>query len=264
MKERRSLTINIPDPCKQAWSDMAPVEDGRFCQHCQKKVIDFSAMTDKEIITTIHKGEKKLCGRFLPDQLGRTLVTDSPRRHSLLPAAMFASLIAAIIPDNSNAQKRVDTAALAMVQKADHPARSSKPRVLEGQIVDSLTNEGLSRVSILIKRPLRGTVSDVDGKFRLILPSDFDGQTFILRISCTGYNSKELTFHVDQLAAPITIALQNSKNDLDEIVVTGYGVARRTTIAGGYITIVQGEVLHRLTWWQRITQVFRKKHECVK
>lgn len=264
MKERRSLTINIPDPCKQAWSDMAPVEDGRFCQHCQKKVVDFSAMTDKEIVTTIHKGEEKLCGRFLPDQLGRTLVTDSPRRHSLLPAAMFASLITAIIPDNSNAQKRVDTAALAMVQKVDHPARSSKPGVLEGQIVDSLTNEGLSRVSILIKRPLRGTVSDVDGKFRLTLPSDFDGQTFILRISCTGYNSKELTFHVDQLTAPMTIALQNSTNDLNEIVVTGYGVTYKSHVVGGAIAGISVQYIHRLTWWQRVTRVFRKKHQCTR
>lgn len=263
MKERRSLTINIPDPCKQAWSDMAPVEDGRFCQHCQKKVIDFSAMTDKEIITTIHKDEGKLCGRFLPDQLGRTLVTDSPRRHSLLPAAMFASLIAAIIPDNSNAQKRVDTAALAMVQKVDHPARSNKPGLLKGHIVDSLTNEGLSRVTITIKGTSAGTISDADGKFRLILPSGFSEQTFILRISYLGYNLKELPFHVEKISAPVTIPLQKSNTDLDEIVVTSYGTKRVTFVTGAVAT-VKGEVIYRLTWWQRVTRVFRKKHQCAR
>ena len=46
-----TFQINIADPCHEDWSKMNPVELGRFCSSCQKKVVDFTTQTDEEIIS---------------------------------------------------------------------------------------------------------------------------------------------------------------------------------------------------------------------
>ncbi len=50
-------------------------ERGRVCQECQKTVVDFTEMTDAEVLGyfTARGGEGGVCGRFLPGQLGRDL-----------------------------------------------------------------------------------------------------------------------------------------------------------------------------------------------
>ena len=52
---------------------MTPVEQGRFCQSCAKQVVDFSVMTDQEILNYISNTNGSMCGRFADDQLQRPL-----------------------------------------------------------------------------------------------------------------------------------------------------------------------------------------------
>jgi hypothetical protein len=52
---------------------MDATERGAFCHSCQTEVIDFSAMTDREVIEYLEK-HKAGCGRFRKDQLETKLV----------------------------------------------------------------------------------------------------------------------------------------------------------------------------------------------
>src|ERR1700744_4376736 len=42
--------ISIPQACHQAWQQMNVVNEGRHCEHCCKTVVDFTTMTNNEII----------------------------------------------------------------------------------------------------------------------------------------------------------------------------------------------------------------------
>ena len=70
---RHKIQIAIPEPCHEGWQNMTPVEKGRFCASCQKTVLDFTHLSDNEIIKLVSKKDN-LCGRINVSQLNRNLI----------------------------------------------------------------------------------------------------------------------------------------------------------------------------------------------
>jgi len=73
------IKITIPKPCHENWDEMLPAAKGRHCLSCQKTVVDFTSMSDGDILKQLkkaaaHRPGAELCGRFMPDQLNRQLV----------------------------------------------------------------------------------------------------------------------------------------------------------------------------------------------
>lgn len=87
--------IVIPEPCHEDWANMTPADRGRFCGTCQKTVVDFSSMSDRQILEQFRKKSDGVCGRFNPDQLNRALLSPSQFSRTYrsfvtaLPALMF-------------------------------------------------------------------------------------------------------------------------------------------------------------------------------
>ena len=82
MKQPKSIQISIPTPCHEDWSKMSPQEQGRFCNSCQKCVVDFTGFTDEQLIHYLAThAEKNLCGRFNDTQLNRKIFTPPSRRY---------------------------------------------------------------------------------------------------------------------------------------------------------------------------------------
>ncbi len=80
----KKLQLTIAEPCHENWDGMTPVEKGKFCGACQKQVVDFSNMSDRQVaeffkkpIQSFSKGGS-VCGRFMPDQLARPI--EIPRK----------------------------------------------------------------------------------------------------------------------------------------------------------------------------------------
>ena len=73
------MRLSIPTPCTQDWEAMAPAGQGRHCAACQKVVVDFSRMTDEELVTWMQtRAGQEICGRLETGQLGRELVSALP------------------------------------------------------------------------------------------------------------------------------------------------------------------------------------------
>jgi len=70
----KKLQLQIPTPCHENWENMTPAVRGRFCASCQKQVVDFSNMSDREIAVFFKKPSMgSVCGRFMEDQLSRDI-----------------------------------------------------------------------------------------------------------------------------------------------------------------------------------------------
>ncbi|NII28240.1 T9SS type A sorting domain-containing protein [Pseudoflavitalea sp. X16] len=66
------IHVTIPEPCHENWQQMTPNEQGRHCMSCQKTVVDFTLMSDQEILNHISRASSSVCGRFNNDQLNKT------------------------------------------------------------------------------------------------------------------------------------------------------------------------------------------------
>lgn len=70
LKIMKKMRIAIENPCHEDWQGMPPEAQGRFCSACEKTVIDFSVMSDAEILHYFSQPRtEKVCGRFRSEQL---------------------------------------------------------------------------------------------------------------------------------------------------------------------------------------------------
>src|ERR1700748_1877763 len=110
MPKSSSITIRLPEPCSENWDEMKPDDCGRFCMHCGKTVIDFTRMTDAEMIKVMMDTVNIPCGRFDERQLNRPILIPQTKPAKLFPhllskvAASF--LLIQTLVNNAFAQKR--------------------------------------------------------------------------------------------------------------------------------------------------------------
>ncbi|WP_269234218.1 hypothetical protein [Flavobacterium flavigenum] len=63
--------ITIPKPCNENWNSMSPDKNGRFCNSCNKTVIDFTKMKNAQIhkYFTENSDKERICGHFKLNQI---------------------------------------------------------------------------------------------------------------------------------------------------------------------------------------------------
>jgi len=77
---RKTIELKIPAPCHEDWRNMTPNEQGRFCASCQKSVVDFSDMSDEELLLYFKNRTTQTCGRFRNDQLNKEMLFEQPKK----------------------------------------------------------------------------------------------------------------------------------------------------------------------------------------
>jgi hypothetical protein len=76
----KQLQLTVPTPCHEDWDAMTTVDKGKFCGSCQKQVVDFSNMSDRQVAEFFKKpSTSSVCGRFMNDQLDRAIEISKKR-----------------------------------------------------------------------------------------------------------------------------------------------------------------------------------------
>lgn len=96
---------------------------------------------------------------------------------------------------------------------------------LRGRIIDDSNELPISGVTVKLKGVTHAVITDVNGNFHFVT-----GQKLPLsiEISYVGYKSQQITAQ----ESPIVIRLVPEINQLDDVVVIGYGTQRKSTITG--------------------------------
>ncbi|WP_247649206.1 TonB-dependent receptor [Lutibacter sp. B1] len=104
-------------------------------------------------------------------------------------------------------------------------------------IVTEASNQSLPGVNIIEKGTKNGTTTDYDGKYTIKVSNS----NAILIFSYVGFESKEINISGK---STVNVVLKADLESLDEVVVIGYGTARKSDLTGSVVAI-SGEDLKR-------------------
>ncbi len=102
---KSTFNISIKKPCTENWETMTPNEKGRHCFSCQKTVVDFTTMSDSQIIYYFQTYQGKTCGRFLETQVNRPILPPVLPKNQTRWAWLFSVLL---LPIGAKAQQTTE------------------------------------------------------------------------------------------------------------------------------------------------------------
>jgi len=270
------LQLHIPQPCHEDWNTMTPVDKGKFCGSCNKQVVDFSLMSDQQVLNYFSTATGKTCGRFAEDQLQRELVpTKIEKKKAWWIALMMPFLL---LFDKTNAQKKNinikqgETSEIKQAPRqqimgklkptaiADTSFLLGKPAIKQ-ELPLILGNTIMSLQDMVLSKPIliNGRVTDKDNgeaiPFATItvknkftsLSADSAGQfhaqltdlysSISIEVSAIGYKTKQFEIHPDQ-AYDISITLQQKEIILPDVTVIAIADQYLTGRLGGAVCVI--------------------------
>ena len=198
-----NFKIQISNPCHEEWSEMIDNNTGKFCNSCQKSVVDFTNFSDRELRSWFTENQGKSCGKFKPEQLDRLIsVKENYRLNRFKPNLIAASLLAFLsVPKLSDA-KVVRTPFTQTDRYRKNTSFEKKIEILgdtlktiKGRVVDKDDKQPLPSVSVMVNNRVAFASTDQKGNFEIKLPSDFNAKNCTLTITYIGY--KRLNSFVD-------------------------------------------------------------------
>lgn len=121
-------------------------------------------------------------------------------------------------------------------------AQETKPLIqsrLDGTVIDAVTNEPIIGASVTIKGITHSVTTDTEGKFYFQTGQKFP---YTLVINYIGYKKTEVVAN----GSPIIISLKADVQELNELVVVGYGSQKRKDITGA-VSSVSKSSLNQVT-----------------
>jgi TonB-dependent SusC/RagA subfamily outer membrane receptor len=193
----KDLQLVLTNPCSENWDDMRQAGVSKYCDRCDKNIIDLTNKSDAELIKFFKKKEDNVCGRLLSSQLDRKLVSP-PSKFSwqwLMSVAIGASVVSPALAQKPSADTIQRDASFALRSLSIESAvKSSILRdSISGKVMDEVTGKALEGVKVRQKG--FGNViaiTDSKGMFQVNLRKEDIAIPLIL--SSPGYTEKETTF----------------------------------------------------------------------
>lgn len=229
-KKTKTIQLQIENPCQQNWEEMTTLPGGRFCDHCEKTVVDFRAMSDLQAARYYQKSKRKICGIFRPNQLNKEILLPEPPSNFQRLKAVGALVSGLMIASSADAQTTTNNPIVienVITNTKPKPSRFKKIKYFSGIVLDE-TGAPLPYVNVALKCPTNagflydGAVTDEEGYFNV--PVTHDLANYQLIFSFIGYESQviQLARKNLDLEMDLEVSLQMSVAELSEVVVTAY------------------------------------------
>ena len=228
---------------------MTPTKSGAYCAACQKEVVDFSLMTDKEIKAYFKQVSGKTCGRFKHSQLNKEY------RDKILPQPFWkwpiAALTGLVWPALANGQDRnpevYDASNISYTDGKAHD--NAEYNYYEVQLLKRDDSLALPGISYNIVGTDEGGYSNTDG---LIVLHTEDKRPVELTLKGFGYLTDTVF-----LKQGINIVYLDV-NPEEDICVRAKILPSVTQVTYGTVAVVKKNKWYSpRTWWWKIRSVFQ-------
>lgn len=102
-------------------------------------------------------------------------------------------------------------------------------RTVNGKVLDQ-QGAPLIGATVKVDGTDKGVATDINGNFKIDLPANKD----LLAVNYIGYNTQQVKVGKQN---NLNIALQNNNNSLNEVIIVGYGVQKRSNLVGAISTL---------------------------
>ena len=119
-----------------------------------------------------------------------------------------------------------------VIVRATRPAQDEVKKVTLKGIVMTTDSVPIAGATILLKGTSMGVVSNIEGKFEMTIPEQ---KEIVLLVSFVGMETLEVK--VTDVKKEIKALLKDKVDQLDEVVVTGYGQTTKRRSTGSYGTV---------------------------
>ncbi len=211
---------------------MAKTNCGLHCSKCQKDVVDFTNLTDVELID-IFKRKPDTCGLFRMDQLDRRYQYDEliPERKPLRFWMSFLTFISFLGFSEAGAQER--KAVNKEEQKSDDAPKLATRRVY-CKVVD---DKGLPVAGVKVRTESEGTRTDLNGLFDIEYP--FTKKTKAIRMMFEYHGMLTLRLLTDSdTSGSLTFTVSRDSEEIVTKPVNAGGGAMVDTV-----TIIDGKLV---------------------
>lgn len=133
----KKIQLSIPTPCHENWESMKPEDRGRFCGACQKTVIDFTTMSDRQLAEFFKKPAVSACGRFHSDQLDRAI--EIPKKRILWVKYFFQVTWPAFVLLLKSCGQQTDVMGKALLQERVSKKNDEFPVATVGMVLPNIT-----------------------------------------------------------------------------------------------------------------------------
>lgn len=104
----------------------------------------------------------------------------------------------------------------------------AQTRTIKGEVTDAQNGEALIGATVMVEGEKGGTVTDFDGNFSLQVSSSAKK----IKVSYIGYIDKKLS-----ISDNMKVKLESDSKALADVVVIGYGTARKSDLTGSVATV---------------------------
>lgn len=225
----QQIQLFIPEPCHENWQQMTATQQGRFCNACAKQVIDFSIMSDTEVLNYFSTVKnEKVCGRAYPGQLERTITFPDYPKKKMFWYWNYITMLFLFFSKSNNVKAQGGVKITTQSQPNNiksipvNNALQGKVggvvvhnnNLVKGKIIDE-TGEPISGASITIKGTKLGMISDENGYYKI----NTNAKNHVLEINAVGFEKKEVMLNA---LNPAEIVLTKIERQLmGDVVIVG-------------------------------------------
>jgi TonB-linked SusC/RagA family outer membrane protein len=152
----------------------------------------------------------------------------------LIKKPRFYLGIPIILSISSFSFANVSPKALNSIQSVTSKTGTQANVTVTGKVTDHTNGQTLPGVSVKVKGSDVGTVTNIDGVFSIQAPDDAT-----LVFSYVGYNAVEVAVKGKK---DLNVSLQVSAQNLNEVIVVGYGTQKRTSVTAAVSTIKAADI----------------------
>lgn len=181
----KAISIQIAEPCTQNWEFMEKRDQERFCEACQKCVVDFSNHSNAEIVKIIASSKEGICGRLTATQLNQLnyYLLAVPSNKNWLKYLGVLAIGASLFVNEAKANSfKEPTVVTVNSEKSTTDLKPNKVKKIYGYVFDE-NNKPMVGVRVVVTNSKLSATTDKNGRYEMSISDTLNPKSNFIKVA---------------------------------------------------------------------------------